>query len=804
METFENSPFNTKSMMKMAEAGFIYLRQAYINKHLNERNDLSYPQLVQKRATEFYSKAGNTFRAQPYYVARDAVLGILNDVRVVNPVIQTALHHSNSNPLAQTFLYVFTHKSSKSEYTGTDESVQGEELPYIFGVPLGGQINHFQSTYNHHEKLLSEVMMTMWSNFVKTGDPNSPKKYNYLTLTAKDWAYFEKLKWPIFEAHNQSYYKFALRPSIGSWYRSEYMEFWNSDLPTYLDKHEKNMNEREENFFFRPPFVKSNPSRSYDREPDRPSKAWSNPPSRPSNPGPYGTVINYPSETREKRPGSFYKLATLKPKVHEVMEEGVPEEHPEVEETENNEVTSLIDTASTFGISVIVIIGLAFVVVNIFLFVFFIRQRRKMCISSNYPGRFGCGPSPSLPDSNMEARDEKYEIKSILKSADQLYDAVVKRQEEWPDIYRPGSSSTVTIDPHTKVAEWMGQKVKNTNLKQSNVARNKTDRSSDTDNASAATTSKACEKKAVKKVSVAIDATPSARSASVLKQIPIELTKSLDYGKRRFGLGRLRKEGAISEDESPSPSHKHSLSDPVDFPPPPPTASVSERMLSSFNPHSVDINVTSRDERQPHPLSPEEALDNIKRRNFPKVLPDFPEDEPEGAARLKRMSLPHPAETLKELGRKNPPPPPPRVSTLARKPTSNRNSAPNPALAQRDMEKIHDKSRHDSKRDKVEKRPEPRVIIKPTLTDPNAKKNPNSKIPRVTSKHTEKQPPPSPSAPSKHPQVKDPPKKPPGGVGAKLKVPPVKKTGSTETNATSGTSGSSVSSVATVKKSHGD
>lgn len=31
------------------------------------------------------------------------------------------------------------------------------------------------------------------------------------------------------------------------------MEFWNNDLPAYLDKHEKNQKEREDVFFF-PPF----------------------------------------------------------------------------------------------------------------------------------------------------------------------------------------------------------------------------------------------------------------------------------------------------------------------------------------------------------------------------------------------------------------------------------------------------------------------------------------------------------------------------------------------------------------------
>lgn len=47
--------------------------------------------------------------------------------------------------------------------------MQGEELPYVFGVPLGAQGVYLENNFSPQEKLLSEVVMTLWTNFAKTG-----------------------------------------------------------------------------------------------------------------------------------------------------------------------------------------------------------------------------------------------------------------------------------------------------------------------------------------------------------------------------------------------------------------------------------------------------------------------------------------------------------------------------------------------------------------------------------------------------------------------------------------------------------
>lgn len=211
-----------------------------------------------------------------------------------------------------------------------------------------------------------------------------------------------------------------------------------------------------------------------------------------------------------------------------------------------------------------------------------------------------------------------------------------------------------------------------------------------------------------KKVSVAIDATPAARTNSVLKQEPIEFSKSfeeLKHSNVENKLQRSKTDGsiqtenvisvptetdtnktytnevilALGQNNALKVSHKHSTSDPV-------TDVNYEALMKEKlrrQPEVIDIlppvtfrneiNVTSRDEKtQAKPLSAEDALLTIKRRNFPKVLPDLPNAH-------KRLSLqPTALQTFagyvggggieNQLDRPRvPPQPPPRTTTLERR-----------------------------------------------------------------------------------------------------------------------------------------
>lgn len=175
-------------------------------------------------------------------------------------------------------------------------------------------------------------------------------------------------------------------------------------------------------------------------------------------------------------------------------------------------------------------------------------------------------------------------------------------------------------------------------------------------------------------MSVAIDATPQNRSESVLRQEPIEITKQKSIDGPRiicqeidFGPdGDSDTSSYCPEIQTIRIDHKHSHSDPVEMYY---TVHKNDEKTTSFI--NEDINVTSRDTDSPFklPLSPEEQLQNLQRRNFPKVLPTYPSDSggiyESSLTFNKRNSLPP-----SQFNRGIPPLPPPRtVSTLGRKPS---------------------------------------------------------------------------------------------------------------------------------------
>nr|XP_024217692.1 neuroligin-4, Y-linked-like isoform X3 [Halyomorpha halys] len=714
--------------------------------------------------------------------ARDNTLTLLSDARIVAPVFQMATYHATAaQGNIKTFVYVFSHRSKHLDHPLALHNAQGENLAYVLGEPL--ESGRFGSSiyYNRPEKHLSETMMSLWTNFAKTGNPNLPARTNYLTPGPVEWK-LRDISWEPYEPINRTSFKIEIPPQLEYRYRYNFLDFWDHTLPMFL----RNVGHHD----FKPLYGPTKPL-VYESclELERPWK-------KQVPPG-FGRLV--PEwEALYPKPKPFSPLnpnPSKRTEIRPIMDKSPPTTQQSEEGTDSPpEATS----ASAFTFTMVILVGVCFLIINIFFFLFIWYQKKKFQkarLMSRYNRRES---SPSLPEIEYDKKEDKCEIKSILKSNERLYDhnkVKTSTLGKWTGMYSQGSSSTVTMDPHTKVSQWMSREKVSTHSKV------KTDKSSETAGSSG-TTSKGSKGK-VKKVSVAVDATPSARSASVLKQTPIELTKSMDFGKRRLGatLKPLHRSEAIDPEESAAaPNHSHSNSDPAQLL----STDIKlkeEKVLKTFGSYSKDINVTCRDDDEVASTCSQDALDNIKRRNYPKVLPDFPERQVtlEGEnTRTKRMSLPVATPVIDP--KKIPPPPPPRYTptSIARRP-SNRNTIPNfmtsyaqlkpqsdsEETSQNDEKGSSEKFIKEEKRmeKKVEKRPEPKVIIKPTLTDPNLKKT-NSKIPRVThqpdsgkeQKRTTKE----------TKQV------------SKTKAPPLKK--SVGTDSSGNTSGSSVSSIATVRK----
>ena len=206
------------------------------------------------------------------------------------------------------------------------------------------------------------------------------------------------------------------------------------------------------------------------------------------------------------------------------------------------------------------------------------------------------------------------------------------------------------------------------------------------------------------KISVAVDATPTGRGSSVMRQQPIELTKSLDHASFESELDvPLRRSVTLDnflEPRSHLPLRKHPSNSSLKLQQPEGATVIkiehgnghkksdsdgTAKKLRTFEPLSVNVTSRDDDEQPPPPLTPEESLQTIKRRNFPKVLPDLPDDVAKHGAPQKRRSMPAPGHLFVPIPEnssfsqpnsptcktftKCPPEPPPRISSsLGRKP----------------------------------------------------------------------------------------------------------------------------------------
>ncbi|KAL1513355.1 hypothetical protein ABEB36_002775 [Hypothenemus hampei] len=565
-------------------------------------------------------------------LARDELLDILSDARTVAPVLQTGLYHSALN--FQSYFYVFTHKTHSKEYI-RNKTYNGEELPYVFGIPIEGSKYHFEDiTYTEDEKRLSMTIMRYFSNFANTGNPEIPKA-NYYHLDYQKWHQFDK-EWLQFEKNEQNYIKLDVPITNGRFYRQKQMDYWNNVFP------------RVTTFPLNPL-----PWNNYTLPNERANRYENfNKSFLPNNFGEV-KIKNYGNRNEAYRKNPVYgTVVTARP-----------------EEVKQSSAT----------VSVVVILGAVFLLANLAFFTFLYIK----CIRNKK-----ASPSNTLqlspPEDNIvEDPYEKRERKSLLSSCnfvnmlrnsgqkdDDTYDTVQVDPKITSKIKLTRAMSNSTIDAHAKVREWITNEIA---LKYSPKEDRKSNKKEKTKQPATLILGSAIDKcptrpvspaeekiirplliktasidrsnrrKRAEKVSVAVDATPSGRGASVLMQQPIELTKSLDYPKvspiplRRsvtmedFSSSKIDQElrKSITSIDLKSIEtepmiirieHGHSKSDPVqdlDY--------SAIKKLKTFDPN-VEINVTSREDNMeiPPPMTPEDALRTIKRRNFPKVLPDHP------------------------------------------------------------------------------------------------------------------------------------------------------------------------------------
>ncbi|GFS19776.1 neuroligin 4 [Elysia marginata] len=164
---------------------------------------------------------------------RNNVLELISDGQYVAPLVEMADFHAET---ADTYLYSFSH-STQSAGLGEAEDIQGihgDELPYVFGSPLVNGSSPFPASFTDAERLLSETMMTYWTNFAKSGNPNEPRNRTSFQRNERHRRSVN-LKWPKYEAETKEYMSISPRPSVQHHYRAEKLALWLNLIPK-IDK----------------------------------------------------------------------------------------------------------------------------------------------------------------------------------------------------------------------------------------------------------------------------------------------------------------------------------------------------------------------------------------------------------------------------------------------------------------------------------------------------------------------------------------------------------------------------------------
>nr|XP_027219740.1 neuroligin-1-like [Penaeus vannamei] len=158
---------------------------------------------------------------------RDETLALLSDALYSAPVLNTGSLHALSSP--HTFLYVFDHQTRNGDFQHRVGCVHGEELAYMWGAPLVESLSYFPSNYTQSEIKLSETMLSYWTNFARTGNPNEPT--NQIQDRSGEKNRYRLMEWPVYDGMHRKYLDIGLKSRVRDHYRSHQLSFWLQLVP---------------------------------------------------------------------------------------------------------------------------------------------------------------------------------------------------------------------------------------------------------------------------------------------------------------------------------------------------------------------------------------------------------------------------------------------------------------------------------------------------------------------------------------------------------------------------------------------
>ncbi|KAJ8390080.1 hypothetical protein AAFF_G00110940 [Aldrovandia affinis] len=166
---------------------------------------------------------------------RKTLVALFTDHQWVEPAVVTAdLHARYGSP---TYFYAFYHHCQSLMKPPWSDAAHGDEVPYVFGIPMIGPTDLFPCNFSKNDVMLSAVVMTYWTNFAKTGDPNKPVPQDTKFIHTKANR-FEEVAWSKYNPQDQLYLHIGLKPRVRDHYRATKVAFWKHLVPHLYNLHD--------------------------------------------------------------------------------------------------------------------------------------------------------------------------------------------------------------------------------------------------------------------------------------------------------------------------------------------------------------------------------------------------------------------------------------------------------------------------------------------------------------------------------------------------------------------------------------
>ncbi|XP_059588940.1 neuroligin-3 isoform X5 [Alligator mississippiensis] len=166
---------------------------------------------------------------------RKTLVALFTDHQWVEPSVVTAdLHARYGSP---TYFYAFYHHCQSLMKPAWSDAAHGDEVPYVFGIPMIGPTDLFPCNFSKNDIMLSAVVMTYWTNFAKTGDPNKPVPQDTKFIHTKANR-FEEVAWSKYNPRDQLYLHIGLKPRVRDHYRATKVAFWKHLVPHLYNLHD--------------------------------------------------------------------------------------------------------------------------------------------------------------------------------------------------------------------------------------------------------------------------------------------------------------------------------------------------------------------------------------------------------------------------------------------------------------------------------------------------------------------------------------------------------------------------------------